>query len=88
MTMPGTSRTDRGDWGDNWFWSLTPTSLRRIMGERFGAGQVTIGAHGNVLAATVFLQGLACSEVGAAKLDACDEAHPMIVTARAVRAQA
>ena len=88
LTVPGISQIDRGEWGDNWFWSLTPASLRRIVGGRFGAGQVTIGAHGNVLAATVFLQGLACSEVSAAKLDVYDEAYPMIVTARAVRAQA
>lgn len=87
LTVPGISQIDRGEWGDNWFWSLTPASLRRIMGERFSDDQVMIGAHGNVLAATAYLQGLACTEVSAAKLDVHDKAYPMIVTARAVRAQ-
>lgn len=86
VTVPGISQIDRGEWGENWFWSLTPASLRRLVGERFGSGQVTIEAHGNVLAATAFLQGLACPEVDAAKLDVHDEAYPVIVAARAVRA--
>ena len=86
LTVPGISQIDRGEWGENWFWSLTPASLRRLAAECFGVGQVTIEAHGNVLAATAFLQGLACAEVSAAKLDVRDEAYPVIVAARAVRA--
>jgi len=86
LTVPGISQIDRGEWGENWFWSLTPASLRRLAAERFGPAQVTIEAHGNVLAATAFLQGLACSEVSAAKLDIYDEAYPVIVAARAIRA--
>lgn len=87
LTVPGISQSDRGEWGETWYWSLTPASLRRLVGDQFGAGHVTIEAHGNVLAATAFLQGLACSEVDAAKLDIHDKAYPMIVTARAVRAR-
>ena len=60
--------------------------IRHAAAERFGAGQVTVEAHGNVLAATAFLQGLACIEVSAAKLDVRDEAYPVIVAARAARA--
>ncbi len=86
LTVPGISQIDRGEWGESWFWSLTSASLRRLAAERFGAGQVTVEAHGNVLAATAFLQGLACAEVSAAKLDVRDEAYPVIVAARAARA--
>ena len=88
VTVPGISQIDRGEWGESWFWSLTPASLRRLTGDRFGPGQVTVEACGNVLAATAFLQGLGCSEVSAAKLDVYDEAYPVIVAARAVRAPA
>ena len=88
VTTPGISQIDRGQWGEQWFWSLTLASLRRLLGGPFGADAVAAEANGNVLAATAFLQGLASSEVSAAKLDVHDEAYPVIVTARAVRQRA
>lgn len=88
LTVPGISQIDRGEWGDSWFWSLTPAGLGRVLAEAFAADEVAIEAHGNVLAATAFLQGLAWTEVGAARLDVRDSAYPVIVAARARRSPA
>ncbi len=84
LTVPGISQVDRGEWGASWFWSLTPAAVRMLLGDAFGPGQVHVAAHGNVYAATTFLQGLALGEVDTHKLDVHDEAYPVIVTARAV----
>lgn len=88
LTVPGISQVDRGEWGADWFWSMTPAAVRRLLTGAFGAGEVHVAGHGNVYAATTFLQGLALSEVDTDKLDVDDEAYPVIVTARAVRAAA
>jgi len=47
---------------------------------------VKVTAHGNVLAATAFLQGLALEELRPADLDFNDPSYPVIVTGRAVKA--
>lgn len=86
LTVPGISQVDRGEWGADWFWSMTPAAVRRLLGDAFGPGQVDVAGHGNVYAATTFLQGLALSEVDTRKLVVHDEAYPVLVTARAVRA--
>lgn len=86
LTVPGISQIDRGEWGQDWFWAMTPAAVRRILGDRFGPKHVQVESHGNVFAATTFIQGLALSEVPTKKLDVRDEAYPVIVAARAVRA--
>ncbi|GJD50021.1 hypothetical protein OPKNFCMD_2757 [Methylobacterium crusticola] len=85
LTVPGISPVDRGEWSTTWFWSLTPAALARLLGDAFGPGAALVEHHGNVYAATAFLQGLALSEVDPRKLDIVDEAYPMIVSARARR---
>ncbi len=85
MTVPGISQVDRGEWGDNWFWGLTSAAVNRLLGDRFGAESVHVESHGNVFAATAFLQGLAVEEVDLRKLDVRDPAYPVLVTARAQR---
>lgn len=88
LTVPGISQIDRREWGESWFWSMTPAAVRRLLGDAFGPGAVTVESHGNVFAATTFLQGLALDEVDTRKLDVTDTAYPVIVTARAVRPHA
>ena len=88
LTVPGISQVDRGEWGTDWFWSMTPAAVRRLLGDAFGPEQVDVAGHGNVYAATTFLQGLALSEVDTGKLAVHDEAYPVLVTARAIRAAA
>jgi glycosyltransferase involved in cell wall biosynthesis len=83
VTAPGISQIDRGEWGASWFWSFTTTSLKRLFAECFGPGGVLVEHHGNVFAATAFLQGVALEEVEASQLDPLDQAYPVIVAVRA-----
>jgi GT2 family glycosyltransferase/SAM-dependent methyltransferase len=83
LTVPGITRIDRGEWGANWFWSLTPAAATRLFGEVFGADNVRVESHGNVFAATAFLQGLAVEEVETGKLAVNDPCFPIIVAVRA-----
>jgi GT2 family glycosyltransferase/SAM-dependent methyltransferase len=84
LTVPGITRIDRGQWGgEHWFWSLTAASATRLFGTVFGAEQVQAQSHGNVFAATAFLQGLALEEVERGKLEVNDACFPVIVTVRA-----
>ena len=85
LTSPGISRIDRGDWKDTWYWSLTEASIRRLFVEAFGDENCDVGVHGNVYAATCFLQGLALSEVDRKKLDVLDPSFPLILTVRACK---
>ena len=83
LTVPGISQLDRGVWNDTWSWSLTPYSLRRLCAEFFAENEIEIASHGNVFAATAFLQGLSLEEVSRKKLDQQDSVYPVIVTVRA-----
>lgn len=83
VTVPGISPIDRGAWGHTWFWSLTETALGRLLASMFEERDVELETFGNVFAATCFLQGLAVSEVPAAKLDVLDKSFPVIVAAAA-----
>jgi SAM-dependent methyltransferase len=83
LTVPGISRIDRGEWGAGWYWSLTPAAATRLFGDVFGAGNVQVESHGNVYAATAFLQGLALEESDRAKLAEDDPCFPVIVAVRA-----
>jgi SAM-dependent methyltransferase len=85
-TVPGISQVDSGAWQDYWYWSLTPAAARRLFTEAFTGGDVAVEAHGNVLASTAFLYGLAASELSRAELDANDPSYPLLVTIRAVKA--
>lgn len=88
VTAPGISQLDRGEWGNTWFWSFTPTSLRRLFGDVFGPEAVMVEHYGNVFAATSFLQGLAVEELNTADLDPIDHAYPVIVAVRARKGRA
>lgn len=86
LTVPGVSSVDRGEWGDSWFWSLTGHSAKRLFGDEFGPENVEVAVHGNVYAATCFLQGLAVEEIDAGLLLQDDPAYPMVICIRARRA--
>lgn len=83
VTAPGISQIDRGEWGNTWFWSFTPVSLRRLFADVFGHESVVVERYGNVFSATAFLQGLAVEELDRGDLDPVDEAYPVIVGVRA-----
>lgn len=82
LTVPGISQIDRGEWANHWCWAFTPVSLRKLFEPHFGS-QFEIQTHGNVFAATAFLQGVAFEEVDQAKLGIYDPAYPVIITLRA-----
>jgi SAM-dependent methyltransferase len=86
VTVPWVSPIDRDEWGANWYWSLSPAALRRLLETQFGVGQVHIVDYGNVLSATAFLYGLAEHELSPPELDARDPYCPVIVAGRAVKA--
>jgi glycosyltransferase involved in cell wall biosynthesis/SAM-dependent methyltransferase len=85
LTVPGVSSVDRGEWGETWFWSFTPASLRRLMSDRFGADAVALTTYGNVLTATAFLYGLAERDLQAEDYDYQDPQFPVIVAARVMK---
>jgi SAM-dependent methyltransferase len=84
-TVPGITPRDRGEWGAEWFWSFTEPAVRRMFGDVFTPAGVTVEAHGNVLAAGAFLQGLAVRELTPRELDVRDPAFDVIVAVRAVK---
>ena len=51
----------------------------------FGAENIEISAHGNVLASVAFLEGMAAEELRPRELNAHDPQFPMVITIRAHR---
>ncbi len=85
VTVPWVSPIDRGEWGDSWFWSLTPAALQRLLAEQFGDAGVVTSHYGNAYAGTGFLFGLAEQELKAELLDVHDPYCPVIVAARVTK---
>ncbi len=85
-TFPALSQVCRYDmdrWGD--YWRFTSAAIRRLFGDVFGPEQVTVEAHGNVLAAISFLHGLSAHELTPDELDTLDPDYQLLITARAVK---
>jgi len=68
------------------YWHFTAASCTRLFGEVFGTENVEVRTHGNVLAATAFLYGVAVEEVPREKLDVNDQFFPVVVSVSARRA--
>jgi SAM-dependent methyltransferase len=84
-TVPAVSKIDptpgvRGD-----YWRFTTASCARLVGDVFGDGDVSVRAHGNVLAAAAFLYGLAREDLSDRELDLEDEFFPVLITVRAMK---
>lgn len=89
VTVPGISQISPYDserWGEHW--RFTTQSLGRLLGEGFPGGDVAVEAHGNVLAATAFLQGLCIGDLSGRELDHQDDRYQLLVAGRAVKAVA
>lgn len=72
------SRYDMDRWGD--YWRFTTASARRLFEPLFEGG-VEITAHGNVLAATAFLQGVAVEDLpDPTLLDRHDPDYQLLIT--------
>jgi SAM-dependent methyltransferase len=85
VTFPGISQIAIDEWKDYWCWSLTRISAQRLFEEAFPTTNLQIEVHGNVLAATSFLQGLATEELQPEELDYSDPSYPLLITVRAVK---
>lgn len=86
ITVPWISPIDKGEWGETWYWAVSPAGLRKLLETRFEAGDIAIDAYGNALAASAFLYGLAEHEVRPQDLDVDDPLCPVIVAASARKA--
>jgi len=86
LTVPGVSSIERGEWTDQWMWSLTVPAAETLFAGAFRPENLTVRAYGNVYAATCFLHGLALEEVRRDWLDRSDPFYPVIVSVRARRA--
>ncbi|MGI9175650.1 MAG: glycosyltransferase [Rhodothermales bacterium] len=88
VTCPGISQVDRateaqGTWQSTW--ALTDRAARKLFRETFPASGLTVETHGNVLAATALLHGLAAEELTSEELDHCDEDYQVVITIRAMK---
>jgi len=87
-TFPGISQIEQGyEWG-NWYWAFTTQSARRLFEEVFPAANLEVEARGNVLAAISFLHGLAVEELSEEELDYRDPNYEVLITLKAVKAEA
>jgi glycosyltransferase involved in cell wall biosynthesis/SAM-dependent methyltransferase len=85
-SVPGISQIVRYDmdrWGD--YWRFTSLSARRLFECGFPEGEVRVEAHGNVLAATAFLQGLSSRDLRPDELDYTDPDYEVLITVRAMK---
>ena len=88
-TFPGITRSAATIWtaGDT-IWSFTSRSARRLFEAALPGADVLIGVHGNVLAATAFLQGLAAEELRRKELDLFDPDYELLITVRVAKVEA
>jgi SAM-dependent methyltransferase len=77
------ARWDMDHWGE--YWRFTSLSAHRLFTEVFPEAGVTVQAHGNVLAALAFLQGLVAEELRREELDYFDPDYEVLITIRAVK---
>lgn len=78
------SRYDMDRWGD--YWRVTSKAAERLFGDVFGAGNVTVAAHGNLVVAKAFLSGMAVEDLSARELEHRDPDYEVLITVRAVKA--
>jgi SAM-dependent methyltransferase len=83
VTVPALSRIDKVPGQD--YWRFTVTACARLFGEVFGAGNVAVRSHGNVLTALAFLSGMAHEELRRNELDVNDPHFPLVIVVRAVK---
>lgn len=74
-TVPGISQISNDEWGATWYWAFTSLSARVLFEDTFPKENIQVTAHGNVLTATAFLQGLAMEELREHELDQSDREY-------------
>jgi SAM-dependent methyltransferase len=82
-TLPGISKIAPPAERD--YWRFTSSSARRLFEGSFPASNLSVEAHGNVLSAISFLDGLASGELKPSELEFRDPAFEVIVAVRAIK---
>ena len=85
-TVPGITQIavhDQQRWGE--YWRFTSMSIDRLFQACFPPESVQVRAHGNVLAAIAFLEGLVVEDVTTGELDFHDPEYELVITIRAVK---
>jgi SAM-dependent methyltransferase len=85
LTVPGISHIDHGEWGKNWMWSFTESSIKKALSEVFEVEKTNVQTFGNVLVATAFLYGLGLPELKKEQMDYNDPRYQVIITAVATK---
>ena len=70
-------------WGE--YWRFTTLSAQKLFEEEFSSKNIGVQSHGNVLAATSFLHGLATNEIKQKKLDYNDPDYQLVITIKATK---
>mgnify|MGYP002781095600 CR=1 FL=1 len=68
------------------YWRATSRATRRLFAEHFPPRRLQVSAHGNLVAATALLYGLAVEDLAPRDLARDDPDYEVIVTVRAVKA--
>ena len=84
-TFPGIGQTGCAELDEHYCWALSTLATRRLCEDTFPGADVEIEAHGNVLAAVAFLEGLAVRELRGEELDHHDPDYELLITLRAVK---
>jgi SAM-dependent methyltransferase len=86
ITVPGISQVAvHGEWGKTWYWAFTELAMERLLREHMRAAEVQLWVHGNVLAATGLLYGLASEDLTSSEKDTVDPEYQVIIAGRAVK---
>lgn len=85
-TFPGISPTHDAEWKENWYWTFTVPSARRLFGDVFSASNIKLMTFGNVLSAVSFLHGLAAEELTQEELDFQHAGFEVTIAVRAAKA--
>jgi len=83
-TVPSVSRIAPEEPAD--YWRLTVPSCTRLFAKSFGGENISVTSYGNVMTCVAFLQGMAYGELSRSELAKKDDAFPLIIGVRAVKA--
>lgn len=86
VTVPSVSRMAPRYGLETDYWRFSAASCATLFGEVFGAQQISIRSHGNVLTNIAFLAGMAREEITSRELNEHDPYFPLIISVRAVKA--
>ena len=84
-TFPGIGQTSCQRLDERYCWALSTLAAGRLFEEAFPGANFEIEAHGNVLAAVAFLEGLAVRELSKEELDHHDPDYELLISVRAIK---